>query len=643
MADFENIEPDEYKYLGQNYNSGRPWGIKYITIHHMAGDFDADTCNRIWRGAGTSAHYSIDRNGYIVQHVDDGDRAWACGDGLGWGSGGNDCSISIEHANNNSNPWTVYDAAIESGAHLTAALCKAYGLGRPEWDVNVMPHQHWSSTACLPIKTTELLTKNGWKLLKDIEVGEEVASAVMDDLSIVWCPVKRVVPVYKTHCWMSRDLEATSDHRILAKAYNDTEVVKQWKEICGCTSKNATSTYWIPNAGFMYGDGLDITDSELELIVAVQADGHYSRDSRRDNAIENVRFHFAKQRKLDRLFDLLDDTGFEYSYNLKKDGTHDVIVNKSLYDFVEQYLDNKHFTIEFGLGMNKHQRELFLDRILDWDGCRAGNDYSSSLKENIDVVQMVAALSGVGTKLQEDGKRLHFKKQYRTVSNSGAKRTYDKEVSCVTVDTGFILIRQHGRTTIVGNCPGELYGSQKEQYIQRAQEWYDAMCNGTEAAPAPVENNTSEPEYTPTPSSDIPSLRYRAYTQNQGWLPEMIDRRDTGGSSDDFAGDGSPITYLAIDMPGWYQVKTVNNGWLPQVYAYDCNDFENGCAGDGSPITAVRCYYETQNPNSTGWLKIRYAVNDLPEMEDTTDTGGSSDDFAGNGNYVTKFYAYLTR
>ena len=339
MADFENIEPDEYKYLGQNYNSGRPWGIKYITIHHMAGDFDADTCNRIWRGAGTSAHYSIDRNGYIVQHVDDGDRAWACGDGLGWGSGGNDCSISIEHANNNSDPWTVYDAAIESGAHLTAALCKAYGLGRPEWDVNVMPHQHWSSTA----------------------------------------------------------------------------------------------------------------------------------------------------------------------------------------------------------------------------------------------------------------------------------------------------------------CPGELYGSQKNRYIQRAQEWYDAMCNGTEPSPAPVENTTSEPEYTPTPSGDIPSVRYRAYTQNSGWLAEMVDRYDTGGSGDDFAGDGSPITYLAIDMPGWYQVCTVNQGWLPQVYSYDVNDFENGCAGDGSPITAIRCYYETQNPNSTGWLKIRYAVNDLAEMEDTTDTGGSGDDFAGNDNYVTKFYAYLTR
>lgn len=637
MADWENVEPDEYKYLGCNYNPGRPQGIHGITIHHMAGDLDADDCNRVWRNAETSAHYSIDRNGWIVQHVDDGDRAWACGNAYA-----NDTTISIEHANNNSDPWTVYDAAIESGAHLVAALCKAYGLGRPEWEVNVFPHQYWSSTACLPVKTTELLTKNGWKLLKDIEVGEEVASAVMDDLSIVWCPVRRLVEEHVKDCWLSRDLEATSDHRILAQTMNGAEVVKPWKEVCGCTSKNPTATYRIPNAGFMYGDGIDISDSELELILAVQADGHYSHDSHRDDALENVRFHLKKERKIERLIELLDDTGYRYSVNLKKDGSTDIIVEKALYHFCEQFLNNKHLTMEFGFALNEHQRKFVLDRVQDWDGCRAGYYYSSAAQDNLDVIQMIAALSGVGTLMQEND-RVCFKKQYRTVSNANAKRCYDKKVSCVTVDTGFILIRQHGRTTIVGNCPGELAGSQNAQYMNRAQEWYDAMMAGTDAGPAQSDGSTPAPAPTPTPSGDIPDVRYRVCTQNSGWLAEMVNRHDTSGYGDDSAGDGSPITYLAIDMPGWYQVCTEKQGWLPEVSSYNPDDLENGCAGDGSPITAVRCYYETQDPDSTGWLKIRYSVNDLPEMEDTTDTSGFGDDYAGNGSYVTKFYAYLTR
>lgn len=37
---------------------------------------------------------------------------------------------------------------MDNGAHLVAALCKHYGLGRPQWGVNVFPHSHFSSTAC---------------------------------------------------------------------------------------------------------------------------------------------------------------------------------------------------------------------------------------------------------------------------------------------------------------------------------------------------------------------------------------------------------------------------------------------------------------------------------------------------------------
>ena len=98
MADFANVQPDKYMLLGCNFSAGRPFGIRGVTIHHMAGDLTGDQCNGIWRGAGTSAHYCVDRNGYITQHVNDTDRAWACGDGIGTGRG-NDTTISIEHAN----------------------------------------------------------------------------------------------------------------------------------------------------------------------------------------------------------------------------------------------------------------------------------------------------------------------------------------------------------------------------------------------------------------------------------------------------------------------------------------------------------------------------------------------------------------
>ena len=37
---------------------------------------------------------------------------------------------------------------LDAGAHLTAALCRGYGLGRPQWRVNVFPHSDFYSTEC---------------------------------------------------------------------------------------------------------------------------------------------------------------------------------------------------------------------------------------------------------------------------------------------------------------------------------------------------------------------------------------------------------------------------------------------------------------------------------------------------------------
>ena len=156
-------------------------------------------------------------------------------------------------------------------------------------------------------------------------------------------------------------------------------------------------------------------------------------------------------------------------------------------------------------------------------------------------------------------------------------------------------------------------------------------------------SNTSwHPEYS---QSDV-AITYASSTDPSGswWLPEMVDHTDTGGSGDTFAGNGyDPIRWLAIDMPGWYQVCTEASGWLDPVYGYNKSDLMWGCAGDGSPITAVRCYYETQDPNKTGWLVAEYNVNGLPNMHDLTDTGGSWDDYAGNGSRVTTFCCLSNR
>ena len=60
----------------------------------------------------------------IGQLVWDADTAWHADD---WDA--NITSIGVEHADINTNPWTISDATLDNGAHLVAALCKYYGLG----------------------------------------------------------------------------------------------------------------------------------------------------------------------------------------------------------------------------------------------------------------------------------------------------------------------------------------------------------------------------------------------------------------------------------------------------------------------------------------------------------------------------------
>lgn len=333
--DWTGLNADVERILDKHYTPGRDGSIQAVTIHHMGGNLSIDGCWSTWQNREASAHYAVQSDGKIGQLVNDWDTAWACGN---WWANSN--TISIEHANNCNGPWTVNDTVLDQGAHLTAAICKKYGLGRPTWMVNVFPHSHWSAT----------------------------------------------------------------------------------------------------------------------------------------------------------------------------------------------------------------------------------------------------------------------------------------------------------------DCPGELQRSQNAAYMERAQAWYDEMGGG--AGPTPV------PQPTPEPApAGVPDITYCVSVDPNGaeWLPDMVNRTDMGGSSDTYAGNGNPIRWLAVKMPGWYQVFTeAANGWLPAVRKFDKGDLENGCAGDGSPILAVRCYYETQDPETTGWLRVNYAVANVgqdffAEMSDLTDTGGSSDDFAGNFGRISGIYMYLVR
>ena len=142
MRDWARCEADVVRLMNKHFTPGRGGArIQHVVVHYNDADGSVEDVWGWWQTRKASAHYQVESSGRIGQLVWDRDTAWHAGL---WSE--NLRSIGIEHANRSDG--TISEACLDNGAHLVAALCRLYGLGRPEWNVNVFPHSHFASTSC---------------------------------------------------------------------------------------------------------------------------------------------------------------------------------------------------------------------------------------------------------------------------------------------------------------------------------------------------------------------------------------------------------------------------------------------------------------------------------------------------------------
>lgn len=142
MKNWETLDADVVRLLNKHYTKGRSGRkVEFVVVHYNAGNLTVDGCWQVWQTRQASAHYQVEDDGTIGQLVWDSDTAWHAGD---WDA--NCRSIGIEHANRPDG--TITEETLDNGAHLVAAVCKHFGLGRPQWGKNVFPHRHFQATSC---------------------------------------------------------------------------------------------------------------------------------------------------------------------------------------------------------------------------------------------------------------------------------------------------------------------------------------------------------------------------------------------------------------------------------------------------------------------------------------------------------------
>ena len=230
---------------------------------------------------------------------------------------------------------------------------------------------------------------------------------------------------------------------------------------------------YIPRTLTYCGDGIRLSDDEIRLQVAFSADGCFNKSKRYvTNNIHRIRFNFTKERKYIRLKQILNNLNIEYTdtYNPNR-------VNPYYIGFEDtKHILTKEFNISWLHMMSLEQKQLFINELQYWDGYNDGSriNYSSSNQHNIDFIQMLSHTTGYFATIQRTTcknkammnnpsldptkyctVRIYKHKHYSTWQKANkyiAKIPYNGMVYCVQVPSGMLLVRQHERVTIIGNC-----------------------------------------------------------------------------------------------------------------------------------------------------------------------------------------------
>ena len=126
-------------------------------------------------------------------------------------------------------------------------------------------------------------------------------------------------------------------------------------------------------------------------------------------------------------------------------------------------------------------------------------------------------------------------------------------------------------------------------------------------------STTSKPSTSTSSSTSskkpVITFKYRVKAGGK-WYSEVHNLNDYAGV------EGKAITDIAIGVDKGsvkYQVHIKGGSWLPYVTGYNISDKNNGYAGNGEPIDAIRVYYNTpaDYAKKYGYQKAQYRVSPL--------------------------------
>jgi N-acetylmuramoyl-L-alanine amidase CwlA len=255
------------------------------------------------------------------------------------------------------------------------------------------------------------------------------------------------------------------------------------------------------------------------------------------------------------------------------------------------------------------------------------NDYETSFHYAVDDIEVVQGI-------EEDRNAWHA-----SDGNGKGNREGIAIEICYSKSGGdrFIKAEQNAVELIVQLLKERGWGVDR---VKKHQDWSGKYCPhrtldlGWNRFIKMIECKLNEGSTPITTKNEEVNVYYQVKTKNHGWLPQVKNLEDYAGWQN------SPIIGLAIKVDRGsikYRVHLKNKGWLGYVTGYNINDVVNGYAGNGKDvIDAVEVYYNTPN-NIRPFKKAKYKINNYSWQYDNEKTKGQ-DGYAGAfGVNATKF------
>lgn len=296
---------------------------------------------------------------------------------------------------------------------------------------------------------TEVLTLDGWSRLDELEEGTSVAQwreGVVEFVLPSGNTVQsnqRVLSLQNQHI----DLAITPNHRCLLRhrktnelrVFSGADYPEDWQQL---------------HSGKFDGEGGAFSSSELQLMLAFQADGSWARAA--------MDFSFSKQRKIERLRRILDDCGVVYKVTVGVHRTRFYVPSCALLGRVRACLDaEKRLTWGWALSLSADEIALVTNEVMLWDGCATRmNHYASKHKQNADIIATLFSLSdrrAVVRRYVSQRGSVSWQvdvttRGYSMTTNISRGELPSQTVYCVSVPSEFLLVRRNGKVMVTGNC-----------------------------------------------------------------------------------------------------------------------------------------------------------------------------------------------